>query len=123
MAWEKSLKMMFRHGQRVGPQQGLRQNGLVNGTVDLEEGITYADQETYYVVNDAQDQEYLGSEDFVKYFPRGDVKIGDLKSDVTKQYGAPWGGLGLRVSVRGFQWNNPQARDAIFLGIFYCKYF
>ena len=77
-------------------------------------GITYADQETYYVVNDAQDQEYLGSEDFVKYFPRGDVKIGDLKSDVTKQYGAPWGGLGLRVSVRGFQWNNPQARDAIF---------
>ena len=22
--------------------------------------------------------------------------------------------MGLRVSVRGFQWNNPQARDAIF---------
>ncbi len=26
----------------------------------------------------------------------------------------PWGGLGLRVETRGFQWNNPQARDAIF---------
>ena len=33
---------------------------------------------------------------------------------MTIQPGAPWGGLGLRVSVRGFQWNNPQARDAIF---------
>ena len=77
-------------------------------------GITYADQECYYVVNDAQDQEYLGSEDFVKYYPRSDILIGDIKADVTKQYGAPWGGIGIRVSVRGFQWNNPQARDAIF---------
>ena len=77
-------------------------------------GVTYADQESYYVVNDAQDQEYLGLEDDVKYFPRPGHYIGDIKSDVTVQPGAPWGGLGLRVSVRGFQWNNPQARDAIF---------
>ena len=77
-------------------------------------GVTYADQESYYVVNDAQDQEYLGSEDNVKYYPRPGHYIGDLKPDVTIQPGAPWGGLGLRVSVRGFQWNNPQARDAIF---------
>ena len=77
-------------------------------------GGTYADQESYYVVNDAQDQEYLGLEDDVKYFPRPGHYIGDIKSDVTVQPGAPWGGLGLRVSVRGFQWNNPQARDAIF---------
>ncbi len=77
-------------------------------------GVTYADQECYYVVNDAQDQEYLGVEDFVKYYPRVDKYIGGIKPDVTKQFGAPWGGLGLRVSVRGFQWNNPQARDAIF---------
>ena len=77
-------------------------------------GVTYADQECYYVVNDAQDLEYLGAEDNVKYFPRPGKHIGDLKPDVTKQVGEPWGGLGLRVDVRGFQWNNPQARDAIF---------
>ncbi|MEL1226074.1 MAG: hypothetical protein VW963_04960 [Candidatus Neomarinimicrobiota bacterium] len=77
-------------------------------------GVIYADQESYYVVNDAQDQENLGTEDKVKYYPRPGHYIGDLKPDVTIQPGAPWGGLGLRVSVRGFQWNNPQARDAIF---------
>ena len=77
-------------------------------------GVTYADQECYYVVNDAQDLEYLGAEDNVKYYPRPGKYIGDIKPDVTKQVGQPWGGLGLRVDVRGFQWNNPQARDAIF---------
>jgi len=77
-------------------------------------GVTYADQECYYVVNDAQDLEYLGAEDNVKYYPRPDKYIGFLRPDVTKQLGEPWGGLGLRVSVRGFQWNNPQARDAVF---------
>ena len=77
-------------------------------------GVTYADQESYYVVNDAQDQENLGAEDMVRYYPRPGHYVGDIKPDVTIQYGVPWGGLGLRVSVRGFQWNNPQARDAIF---------
>ena len=77
-------------------------------------GVIYADQETYFVVNDAQDQENLGPEDNVKYFPRPGHYVGDLKPDVTIQPGVPWGGLGLRVAVRGFQWNNPQARDAIF---------
>ena len=77
-------------------------------------GVTYADQESYYVVNDAQDQENLGAEDKVRYYPRPGHYVGDIKPDVTIQYGVPWGGLGLRVSVRGFQWNNPQARDAIF---------
>ncbi|MEC9376743.1 MAG: hypothetical protein VYC00_01420 [Candidatus Neomarinimicrobiota bacterium] len=77
-------------------------------------GVIYADQETYYVVNDAQDQENLGPEDNVRYFPRPGHYVGDLKPDVTIQPGVPWGGLGLRVAVRGFQWNNPQARDAIF---------
>ncbi|MED5218841.1 MAG: hypothetical protein VX630_00885, partial [Candidatus Neomarinimicrobiota bacterium] len=77
-------------------------------------GVIYADQESYYVVNDAQDQENLGAEDKVKYYPRPGRYVGDLKPDVTIQPGVPWGGLGLRVSVRGFQWNNPQARDAIF---------
>jgi len=77
-------------------------------------GVIYADQESFYVVNDAQDQENLGAEDMVRYYPRPGHYIGDLKPDVTIQAGVPWGGLGLRVSVRGFQWNNPQARDAIF---------
>jgi len=87
-------------------------------------GVIYADQETYFVANDAQDQEYLGPEDRVKYYPRReydnsnniikDVFIGDRRPQVTTQKGKPWGGIGVRVSQRGFQWNNPQARDAIF---------
>ena len=77
-------------------------------------GVIYADQESFYVVNDAQDQENLGAEDNVRYFPRPGRYVGDIKPDVTIQSGVPWGGLGLRVAVRGFQWNNPQARDAIF---------
>jgi len=77
-------------------------------------GIIYADLETYFVVNDAQDQEYLGFEDRIRYYPRPGVNIGDKKSDVTIQKGKPWGGIGVRVQQRGFQWNNPQARDAIF---------
>ena len=77
-------------------------------------GVTYADQETYFVVNDAQDQENLGIEDNVKYYPRPGKSIGNIRPNVTIQSGLPWGGLGLRVAVRGFQWNNPQARDAIF---------
>lgn len=77
-------------------------------------GVIYADLETYFVTNDAQDQEYQGPEDKAKYYPRPGVKIGDKLPDVTIQYGKPWGGLGIRVEQRGFQWNNPQARDALF---------
>ncbi len=77
-------------------------------------GIDYADMETYFVLNDAQDQEYLGPEDMTKYYPNTEKYIGMYRSDVSMQKGLPWGGLGLRVEVRGFQWNNPQARDAIF---------
>jgi len=75
-------------------------------------GVTYADMEAYFVVNDAQDQEYIGSRSpLVKYYPKPGMTI---QSTATQQPGAPWGGLGLRVEQRGFQWNNPQARDAIF---------
>ncbi len=77
-------------------------------------GIIYADLETFFVVNDAHDQEYLGPEDIVKYYPRPGKFIGYKDPNVTIQFGKPWGGLGLRVEQRGFQWNNPQARDAIF---------
>ena len=77
-------------------------------------GITYADLETYFVVNDAQDLENLIFGASVQYFPRPGVEIGDKKPDVTIQAGEPWGGIGIRVEQRGFQWNNPQARNAIF---------
>lgn len=78
-------------------------------------GVIYADLEAYFVLNDAQDQEYLGEEDSVKYYPRPGVKIGDKNPNVTIQKGLPWGGLGLRLAIRVFQWNNPQARDAVFV--------
>ncbi len=77
-------------------------------------GIQYADLETYFVVNDAQDQEYLGDDDMVKYYPRPGHFIGQEGHEITIQNDAPWGGLGLRVETRGFQWNNPQVRDALF---------
>lgn len=73
-----------------------------------------ADLECFFVVNDAQDQEYLGADDSVKYYPRPGHFIGEILPDVTIQKGKPWGGIGIRVETRGFQWNNPQSRDAIF---------
>jgi hypothetical protein len=77
-------------------------------------GVMKADLECFFVVNDAQDQEYLGPEDTTKYYPRPGVFIGDKKPDVTIQKGLPWGGIGIRVQTRGFQWSNPSAQDAIF---------
>ncbi|MCB9218145.1 MAG: hypothetical protein H6610_01645 [Ignavibacteriales bacterium] len=87
-------------------------------------GVTKADLECFFVVNDAQDQEYLGPNAPLKYFPRriygsdgtiiSDLRIGDKKSDVTIQRGMPSGGIGIRVQVRGFQWSNPAVQDAIF---------
>jgi len=77
-------------------------------------GVQYAALETFFVANDAQDQEYLQPGHRVKYYPRPGVKIGYKLPTVTIQKGFPWGGLGLRVEVRGYQWNNPQTRDAIF---------
>ena len=77
-------------------------------------GVIYADMETYFVANDAQDQEYLELPDRVRYYPRRNKTIGDIRDNVTIGKGNPWGGLGIRVEARGFQWNNPQARDAIF---------
>ena len=86
-------------------------------------GIKYADLECYFVFNDAQDLEYIVRRndpeerlitDSTRYHPRPDKKIGDIDPTVTVQRGYPWGGMGLRVSTRGFQWNNPEARDMIF---------
>jgi hypothetical protein len=77
-------------------------------------GQIRADLEGYIVANDAQDLEYLGEDDRVKYYPRPGLKIGDIDPGVTIQKGQPWGGMGVRVKQRLFQWNNPMAQDAIF---------
>jgi hypothetical protein len=87
--------------------------GLWNGRFGP---FPYGDFETYYVMNDAQDQENLQPGN-PKYSPRAksNVKIGDLMPEtITQQLGLPWGGVGVRVAVRGYQWNNPQTRDIIF---------
>jgi len=86
-------------------------------------GVHYADLESYFVANDAQDMEKIIQRadpeqklitDGPRYYPRPGVFIGDINPNVTTQRGFPWGGLGLRVEVRGYQWNNPEARDIIF---------
>ena len=77
-------------------------------------GQIYADLEAYFVANDAQDQEYLVPGNRIKYYPRPGVVIGDFDPSVTVQKGLPWGGLGVRVKQRLFQWNNPMAQDCIF---------
>ncbi|MBN1561863.1 T9SS type A sorting domain-containing protein [candidate division KSB1 bacterium] len=73
-----------------------------------------ADNECFFVVNDAQDQEYLQESSPVKYYPRPGHFIGDLDPKMSVQVGLPWGGAGLRVAVRGYQWNNDAAQDIIF---------
>ena len=86
--------------------------GQWNGRFGM--GKTYADLETFFVVNDAQDQEYLQKNKRVKYYPRPGIKIGDKDPNITRNFGAPWGGLGIRVETRGMQWSNTQTQDAIF---------
>ena len=92
------------------PSQGndLQWEGYWDGR--FGKGVTYADLETYFVINDAQDQENLQGPDF-RYYPRPGKFI---QQDASVQAGLPWGGLGLRVEARGFQWNNPLVRDALF---------
>ncbi|NQT25322.1 hypothetical protein HQ585_08205 [candidate division KSB1 bacterium] len=77
---------------------------------------SYAHLESYYVMNDAQDQENLQPDLPARYSPRAEsnFKIGDIRPEVTTQYGLPWGGVGIRVATRGYQWDNPQTRDIIF---------
>jgi hypothetical protein len=90
-------------------------------------GIMKAALESYFVANDAQDLEYIVQRtsptgalisghgpDSARYYPRPGRKIGDFDPAVTIQKGLPWGGLGLRVQVRGYQWNNYEAQDIIF---------
>ncbi len=96
------------------PSRGIETKWLGEWNGRFGRGVIYADLECYFVANDAHDQEYLGTDDRVKYYPRPGIRIGDRNPGVTIQKGNPWGGIGVRVEVRGLQWNNPQARDAIF---------
>ena len=106
-------------------RDGFKWQGEWNGR--FGRGIMKADQESFLVANDAHDQEYLPGNslnDTLFYYPRRiygnnqeilqDIKIGDKNQDVTVQKGMHWGGLGIRVEQRGFQWSNPSAQDAIF---------
>ncbi|MBN2356115.1 hypothetical protein JXO59_08375, partial [candidate division KSB1 bacterium] len=86
-------------------------------------GITKAALESYFVANDAQDMENIiqrndPEEKLItegpRYLPRSDRKIGDINPNVTIQKGLPWGGLGLRLEVRGYQWSNSEAQDIVF---------
>ena len=61
-------------------------------------GVTNADFETFFVVDDSKDKEYTRLP--FGYFP--------LASDSSR------GGLGLRIEVRGFQWSHVLAEDIIF---------
>ena len=97
------------------PSQGYdkKWSGEWNGR--FGRGVKYADLESYFVANDAQDQEYLdGNKGPVRYYPRPGKYIGDILPTVSTQLGRPWGGLGIRIEQRGFQWNNTQARDVLF---------
>jgi hypothetical protein len=97
------------------PIEGLQKDWAGEWKGRYGRGKVTAELEAYYAANDAQDQENLQSVSFIKYYPRPGVRIGDIHpEDITQQKGLPWGGLGLRVEVRAYQWNNQQARDAIF---------
>ncbi|MCK9408778.1 MAG: hypothetical protein WCX28_09255 [Bacteriovoracaceae bacterium] len=61
-------------------------------------GVTNADFETFYVIDDAQDKEFTRAP--FNYYP--------VSSDSTR------GGMGLRVEVRGFQWSHVLAEDILF---------
>jgi hypothetical protein len=61
-------------------------------------GVSNADFETYFVMDDSKDQK----------FTRPPYSFYPIASDSTR------GGLGLRVEVRGFQWSHVLAEDIIF---------
>jgi hypothetical protein len=108
------------------PSTGYEKKWLGEWNGRFGRGNFYADLETYFVYNDAQDLEYILNRnaeeslitDKPRYYPRPGVYIGTYPSgieyEVTTQKGLPWGGLGIRVAQRGYQWNNPEAKDIIF---------
>jgi hypothetical protein len=61
-------------------------------------GVKNADLETYFVFDDAEDEEWMQPPHEFYPCPGDDDR----------------GGMGLQVSARGFQWNHPLAQDVIF---------
>lgn len=61
-------------------------------------GVSNAQLETYFVIDDSPDKEFANVLD--AFYP--------IKSDTTR------GGIGIRVEVRGFQWTHVLAEDIIF---------
>ncbi len=70
-------------------------DGLWNGF--FGKGVQNADLETYFVMDDDEDREYILNNDF-----HPDAEDPDR------------GGLGMQVRVRGFQWSQVLAEDVIF---------
>jgi len=86
-------------------------------------GIMKASLESYFVANDAQDMEYIIQRNDPeqklitvgpRYLPRSGRFIGDFDPNVTVQKGLPWGGLGIRIETRAYQWANTEAQDIVF---------
>jgi hypothetical protein len=73
------------------PDRPFSWDGFWNGY--FGKGIQNADLETYFVMDDANDYEF------------------DFRADTTDSVR---GGMGLKTSVRGFQWNHVLAEDCIF---------
>ena len=90
-AWPKAT---FRYDYPASEAE--KWNGHWYGYFGLDQ--KNADFETFFVVDDNKDGEFRRAP--FSYFP--------IKSDTT------WGGLGIRVETRGFQWSQVLAEDIIF---------
>ena len=66
-------------------------------------GVFVADQESFYIVDDSNDERY-------SYFLNNDRGI-EFKPDSINPFR---NGLGLRVAVRHLEWNHPLLKDALF---------
>ncbi|MCF7885376.1 MAG: hypothetical protein K9M80_02685 [Candidatus Marinimicrobia bacterium] len=133
-SWPQEGWPAVRNGQNV--RKFIDSTGTVHWNGRFGKDVFKADLSCYFVANDAQDMEHYDGKYGIKagaswaeprvdasekgfyYYPEGkkDIKIGDIDPNcsINRQIGKPWGGIGVRVEQRGYQWRNPQAQDAIF---------
>ncbi len=108
--WPRSLFSQLNYTE----QEAAKWDGYWYGY--FGRGVTNADFETFYVMDDAQDREYARQP--YGYWPIVDTiytKSVFTGNDTTYlQIDSTRGGLGLRVEVRGFQWSHVLAEDIIF---------